>query len=154
MPMSVFVLNITTMVGLGVGIDYSLLIVTRFREERTRGLGPVAAAIRPVETAGSAVVASGVTVVVGFAALVFTPLFDTRSVGVGGLLVVPVAVLLATTFLPAALAILGRNIDRPKWLARPLARFHPPPGWEPWARWLAQRPWQALAPGGVGHARP
>jgi RND superfamily putative drug exporter len=147
-PMSVFVLNITTMVGLGVGIDYSLLIVTRFREELNRGLAPVDAAIRTVETAGSAVVTSGVTVVVGFAALVFTPLFDTRSVGVAGLLVVPVAVLLATTFLPAALAILGRNIDRPKWLARPLARFHAPTGWERWSRWLAHRPWRAVALGG------
>src|SRR5207237_2041890 len=66
--MSVFVLNITTMVGLGVGIDYSLLIVTRFREELNRGLSPVDAAIRTVETAGSAVVTSGLTVVVGFAA--------------------------------------------------------------------------------------
>src|SRR5439155_678161 len=65
-PMSVFVLNITTMVGLGVGIDYSLLIVTRFREELNRGLSAADAAIRTVETAGSAVVTSGLTVVVGF----------------------------------------------------------------------------------------
>src|SRR2546430_15614200 len=72
--------------------------------------------------------------VVGFAALVTTPLSDTRSVGVGGLFVVGVAVLLATTFLPAVLAILGRNIDRPKWLARPLARVPAPTGWERWAR--------------------
>ena len=151
-PMSVFVLNITTMVGLGVGIDYSLLIVTRFREELNRGLSPVDAAIRTVETAGSAVVTSGLTVVVGFAALVTTPLSDTRSVGVGGLLVVGVAVLLATTFLPAVLAILGRNIDRPKWLARPLARFHAPTGWERWARWLGHRPWRAVAVGGAAIA--
>src|SRR6058998_3290526 len=148
-PMSVFVLNITTMVGLGVGIDYSLLIVTRFREELNRGLSPADAALRTVETAGSAVVTSGLTVVVGFAALVTTPLSDTRSVGVGGLLVVGVAVLLATTFLPAVLAILGRNIDRPKWLARPLAKFHAPTGWERWARWLGHRPWRAVAVGGV-----
>src|SRR6266705_2425758 len=103
-PMSVFVLNITTMVGLGVGIDYSLLIVTRFREELNRGL------------------------------------------------LVAVAVLLATTFLPAVLAILGRNIDRPKWLARPLARFHAPTGWERWARWLGHRPWRAVAVGGAAIA--
>ncbi|HEX9282911.1 MAG TPA: MMPL family transporter [Gemmatimonadales bacterium] len=152
LPMSVFVLNITTMVGLGVGIDYSLLVVTRFREELNRGLSPVDAAIRTVETAGSAVVTSGLTVVVGFAALVTTPLTDTRSVGVGGLLVVAVAVLLATTFLPAALAILGRGIDRPKWLARPLARFHAPTGWERWARWLGHRPWRAVAFGGAAIA--
>src|SRR6059036_364285 len=152
LPMSVFVLNITTMVVLGVGIDYSLLIVTRFREELNRGLSAADAAIRTVETAGSAVVTSGLTVVVGFAALVTTPLSDTRSVGVGGLLVVGVAVLLATTFLPAVLAILGRNIDRPKWLARPLARFHAPTGWERWARWLGHRPWRAVAVGGTAIA--
>src|SRR6266566_2925482 len=150
--MSVFVLNITTMVGLGVGIDYSLLIVTRFREELNRGLSPIDAAVRTIQTAGSAVVTSGLTVVVGFAALVATPLSDTRSVGIGGLIVVAVAVLLATTFLPAALAILGRNIDRPKWLARPLARFHAPTGWERWARWLGHRPWRAVAIGGAAIA--
>jgi putative drug exporter of the RND superfamily len=148
-PMSVFVLNITTMVGLGVGIDYSLLIVTRFREELNRGLSPMDAAVRTIETAGSAVITSGLTVVVGFAALLTTPLSDTRSVGVGGLLVVFTAVLLATTFLPAVLAVLGRNIDRPKWLARPLARFHAPTGWERWARWLGHRPWRAVAAGGI-----
>ncbi|HEU5261081.1 MAG TPA: MMPL family transporter [Gemmatimonadales bacterium] len=151
-PMSVFVLNITTMVGLGVGIDYSLLIVTRFREELNRGLSSVDAAVRTIETAGSAVITSGLTVIVGFAALLTTPLSDTRSVGVGGLLVVAVAVLLATTFLPALLAVLGRNIDRPKWLARPLARFHTPTGWERWARWLGHRPWRAVALGGLGVA--
>jgi putative drug exporter of the RND superfamily len=150
--MSVFVLNITTMVGLGVGIDYSLLIVTRFREELNRGLAPIDAAVRTIQTAGSAVVTSGLTVVVGFAALILTPLTETRSVGVGGLIVVAVAVLLATTFLPAALAILGRNIDRPKWLARLLAWVHTPQGWERWARSLGHRPWRAIAGGGIAVA--
>src|SRR5207253_2664935 len=69
----------------------------------------------------------------------------TTMVGLGVL----VAVLLATTFLPALLAVLGRNIDRPRWLARPLARFHAPTGWERWARWLGHRPWRAVACGGV-----
>src|SRR5512143_3066027 len=145
--MSVFVLNITTMVGLGVGIDYSLLIVTRFREELNRGLSPVDAAIRTIRTAGSAVMTSGLIVVVGFGALVTTPLVETRSVGIGGLLVVAVAVLLATTFLPATLTLLGRDIDRPRWLARPLARLYAPTGWERWARWLGHRPWRAIAVG-------
>jgi RND superfamily putative drug exporter len=145
--MSVFVLNITTMVGLGVGIDYSLLIVTRFREELNRGLSPVDAAIRTIRTAGSAVMTSGLIVVVGFAALITTPLIETRSVGIGGLLVVATAVLLSTTFLPATLTLLGRDIDRPRWLARPLARIHAPTGWERWARWLGHRPWRAIAIG-------
>ncbi|HTR19889.1 MAG TPA: MMPL family transporter [Gemmatimonadales bacterium] len=147
-PMSVFVLNIATMVGLGVGIDYSLLVVTRFREELNRGLSPTDAAVRTIDTAGEAVITSGMTVVLGFAALLTTPLVETRSVGMGGLFVVTVAVLLAVTFLPAMLAILGRNIDRPRWLARPLARIHAPTGWERWARWLAHRPWRAIAIGG------
>src|SRR5256884_8964885 len=151
-PMSVFVLNITTMVGLGVGIDYSLLIVPRFREELNRGLSPADAAIRTVETAGSAVITSGLTVVVGFAALVTTPLSDTRSVGVGGVVVGGVAVLLATTFLPAVLALPGRNLDRPKWLARPLAPRHAPTGLARCARWLGHRPWRAVAGGGAALA--
>ncbi|HEY7685343.1 MAG TPA: MMPL family transporter [Gemmatimonadales bacterium] len=146
--MSVFVLNITTMVGLGVGIDYSLLIVTRFREELNRGLSPVDASIRTIRTAGAAVMTSGLIVVVGFAALITTPLIETRSVGLGGLLVVATAVLLATTFLPATLTLLGRDIDRPRWLARLLAKIHAPSGWERWARWLGQRPWPAIAIGG------
>src|SRR5439155_1030433 len=56
------------------------------------------------------------------------------------------------TPLPVFLAILGRNIDRPKWLARPLARFHAPTGWERWARWLGHRPWRAVAVGGAAIA--
>lgn len=147
--MSVFVLSITTMVGLGVGIDYSLLIVTRFREELNRGLSPKDAAVRTVQTAGRAVLVSGLTVTVGFAALLTTPLLETRSVGIGGLLVVATCVLLATTFLPVVLSLLGRNIDRPRWLARPLARFHAPTGWERWARWLGHHPWHAIALGGI-----
>ena len=109
-PMSVFVLNLTTMIGLGVGIDYSLLVVTRFREELSKGASRTAAAVTTLRTAGAAVVTSGLTVVVGFAALLFTPVIETQSVGIGGLIVVAAAVLLATTLLPALLAVLGRNI--------------------------------------------
>ena len=73
-PMSIFLLNLTTMIGLGVGIDYSLLMVTRFREELTRGYRRREAAERTMLTAGVAVFNSGLTVVVGFSALLFTPL--------------------------------------------------------------------------------
>ena len=72
-PMSVFVLNMTTMIGLGVGIDYSLLVVTRFREETARGLRRREAAMSTLRTAGRAVITSGLTVVVGFGALLLTP---------------------------------------------------------------------------------
>lgn len=148
-PMSVFVLNMTTMLGLGVGIDYSLLIVTRFREELNRGLRREEAAARALSTAGAAVLTSGMTVVVGFAALLLTPLVETQSVGIGGLVVVAVAVALSTTLLPALLAVLGRQIDRPRWLARRLTWYHAPTAWEKWARSLSRNPRRALAVGGT-----
>lgn len=146
-PMSIFVLSIATMIGLGVGIDYSLLIVTRFREEMSRGSSRRDAAVNTILTAGGAVITSGLTVVVGFGALIFTPLVETRSVGIGGLIVVGSAVLLSVTLLPALLAVIGRNIDRPRWLARKLAWYHSPQLWEKWARTLHRHPWRALTLG-------
>ncbi len=151
-PMSVFVLNLTTMIGLGVGIDYSLLIVTRFREELKRGLRRKEAAMKTMRTAGTAVITSGLTVMVGFAALLLTPLTDTRSVGIGGLIVVGVAVLLSVTLLPALLAILGKEIDHPRFLARRLAWYHSPLMWEKWARTLSRHPLRAMTYGGVAIA--
>ncbi len=151
-PMSVFVLNLTTMIGLGVGIDYSLLIVTRFREELKRGLRRHEAARRTLATAGSAVITSGLTVLVGFAALLIPPMVETRSIGISGLVVVAVAVLLSTTLLPALLAMLGRGIDTPRWLARRLAWYHAPTIWERWARSLGRHPYRALTLGGLGIA--
>ncbi|HQR16913.1 MAG TPA: MMPL family transporter [Gemmatimonadales bacterium] len=149
-PMSVFVLNLTTMIGLGVGIDYSLLIVTRFREELKRGLRRHEAARRTLATAGTAVITSGLTVLVGFAALLIPPMVETRSIGLSGLVVVAVAVLLSTTLLPALLAVLGRAIDTPRWLAKRLAWYHAPTIWERWARSLSRHPYRALTLGGVG----
>jgi RND superfamily putative drug exporter len=146
-PMSIFVLNMISMIGLGVGIDYSLLVVTRFREELNAGLRSTEAAVRTFKTAGHAVVTSGATVVVGFGALLLTPLTETRSVGIAGLVVVAAAVLLSTTLLPALLASLGRNIDRPKWLATRLAWYHRPQIWERWARGLSRHPYRAAAAG-------
>ena len=147
MPMSVFVLNMVSMIGLGVGIDYSLLVVTRFREELNAGLRQFDAAVRTFKTAGHAVLTSGSTVVVGFGALLLTPLSETRSVGVAGLVVVAVAVLLSVTLLPALLAVLGRTIDRPRWLAARLAWYHRPQIWERWARNLSRHPYRASAIG-------
>jgi RND superfamily putative drug exporter len=151
-PMSVFVLNMTTMIGLGVGIDYSLLVVTRFREELGRGLPRREAAIATMVTAGEAVITSGLTVVVGFGALLLTPAIETRSVGLGGLIVVAVAVLLSVTLLPALLALLGREIDRPRWMARRLAWYHAPQIWEKWARTLSRHPIRAMGYGGIAIA--
>jgi RND superfamily putative drug exporter len=144
MPMSIYVLNVTTMIGLGVGIDYSLLVVTRFREELDGGAAPAAAVARVLATAGSTVLMSGLCVIVGFAVLLATPLIETRSIGVGGVVVVAVAVLLALTLLPALLAVLGPRIGRPRRVRLSLARW-----WERWARAVSLHPGRALALGGA-----
>jgi RND superfamily putative drug exporter len=145
-PISVYVMSIMTMLGLGVGIDYSLLVVNRFREESERR-PPHEAAATAAATAGAAVVTSGLTVLVGFAALLLTPIVETRSIGIGGMIVVGVAVALATTLLPALLAILGPRIDWPGWLARRLAWYHAREPWRRWARMIIAHPGRALFAG-------
>ena len=100
-------------------------------------------------SAGLAVVTSGLTVIVGFAALFVVPLHETRSVAMGGLFVVGAAVMLAVTLLPAALALLGRSLDLPKWLAKRLAWYHAPQAWERWARWLSHHPYRAIVIGAL-----
>ena len=126
---SVVAMTIVTMVGLGVGIDYSLLMVSRFREELARSGDAGTPCGRMLATAGRAVVTSGGTVVIGFAALLFTPLVETRSVGLAGIVVVAVMVLLAVTLLPAALMLLGSGVDWPRWLAARLAWYRQPTLW-------------------------
>jgi RND superfamily putative drug exporter len=144
MPMSIFVLNITTMVGLGVGIDYSLLVVTRFREELDAGLPPPEAAEATIRTAAAAVITSGATVMVGLLALMIVPLADTRSVGIGGLVVVAVAITLSISFLPALLAVLGHAVDWPRRLQAQAARFRREVGWNKYALQISRNPVRAL----------
>ncbi len=143
-PMSIFVLNLTTMIGLGVGIDYSLLVVTRFREELETAPSRLEAAEETIRTASRTVIASGGTVMIGFLALIIVPLRETRSIGLGGILVVGTAILLSVTFLPALLAILGRHVDEPRWLARRLRRLRSGRAWNRYARAIARRPLLAV----------
>ena len=114
MPMSIFVLNLATLLGLGLGVDYSLLMTSRFREELARHEGPdrVAEAVRvTMATAGRAVFFSGLTVLLGLLGLVLFEFMILRSVGIAGAIVVGLAVLAATTLLPAILAIVGTRVD-------------------------------------------
>src|SRR5579859_6380852 len=118
--LSIFVLNITTLFGLGLGVDYSLFMVSRFREELARGRSVEDAVAMTVATAGRAVTFSGFTVSIGLAGLIFFHINMLHSVGLGGVLVVLLAVLAALTLLPAALAIIGTRINAfpvrlPKW---------------------------------------
>ena len=147
-PMSIFVLNLTTMIGLGVGIDYSLLVVTRFREEMDYTPNRLEAAAETIRTASRTVITSGGTVMIGFIALMIVPLQETRSIGLAGLFVVATSVALSVTFLPAMLAILGRHIDRPLWLARRLRRLRFG-RWNRYARAIARHPWRAVTISGA-----
>jgi RND superfamily putative drug exporter len=109
---SIFSLNLTTALGIGLGIDYSLFIVSRYREEMRHGLAPHDAVIRSVQTAGRTVLFSAVTVAISLAALLIFPLFFLRSFAYAGIAVVALALIGAIVFLPALLAALGPWVDR------------------------------------------
>jgi putative drug exporter of the RND superfamily len=109
--LSIFVLNITTLFGLGLGVDYSLFMVSRFREELALGRSIEEAVATTVATAGRAVTFSGLTVSIGLLGLILFPVNMLRSVGVGGVLVVSMAVIAAITLLPAAMSILGARVN-------------------------------------------
>lgn len=109
--LSIFLINFVTTLGLAVGIDYSLLIVQRVREERRNGLSTDEAIIRAGGTASRAVLFSGMTVVVALLGLVLVPTSIFRSLGVGAILVVAAAVILALTLLPAVLKLLGDKVN-------------------------------------------
>ena len=108
--MSVFVLSIATMLGLGLGIDYALFAVSRFREE-LEDHSVSEAVPRTVATAGRSIFFSGLAVLIGLSGLLFFPFMFIRSIGVGGVLVVFVSVVAALTLLPAVLGVLGHRVN-------------------------------------------
>ena len=135
---------LVALIGLGVAIDYSLLIVTRWREERERGLENERAVVAAGSSAGHALVLSGLTVAIGLLSLIALPVPFLRSVGMGGMLIPLVAVAAATTLLPATLAAWGPRLDR--------RRIHKSSttysrGWERWGRFVVRRRWIAGAAG-------
>jgi RND superfamily putative drug exporter len=128
------VTQVITLVGIAIGIDYSLLVVSRFREEMRAGADRIDATGRTVATAGRAVLLSGVTVAIGLAVLLALPVPFIRSMGLGGMLVPVAAVACGLTILPATLAALGPRVDSlrvypRRWRLReaalwgPIARF-------------------------------
>ena len=106
-----FVTLMVTMIGLAVGIDYSLLIVSRFREEMDRGLSKSAAAERAGSTAGRTVLFSGVTVIIALCGMLIVPFLFFQSLAIGAILVVAVALAATLTLLPAVLALLGPKVN-------------------------------------------
>jgi RND superfamily putative drug exporter len=141
---SIIVQFLIALVGLGIAIDYALLMVSRFRDELRAGRSHEDALIETVAHAGRSVIVSGSTVAIGLLALVALPLPLVRSMGIGGMLIPAVSVLASLTLLPALLAVLGRRID-----ALPLlpARRRQGRAWERWARFVLRRPVRVAAVG-------
>ncbi|MGH2636777.1 MAG: MMPL family transporter, partial [Actinomycetota bacterium] len=137
---SIFSINLTTALGIGLGIDYSLFIVSRFREEMHAGLSSDDAVVRAVETAGRTVLFSGLTVAISLSALLVFPMFFLRSFAYAGIAVVALASVGALVFLPSLLAVIGPRIDR--W--RLFRRTPKEPGdgaWRRIATFVMRRPW-------------
>jgi RND superfamily putative drug exporter len=134
---------LVALVGLGVAIDYSLLVVSRWREERTHGHTGDEAVQRAMETAGRAVVFSGITVAIGLLALIALPLPFLRSMGYGGMLIPLVSTLVAITLLPVILAKAGAKLDWPHRRTDDKASR----AWTRWAQAVSRRRWLAAGAG-------
>ena len=136
--------TLATMIGLGVGIDYALFIVTRHKLQLKEGMETRESIARSVATAGGAVVFAGFTVVIALCSLAFAGIPMVATLGFTAAIAVVVAVTAAATLLPAMLAALGPHINS---LRVQLGKTHPddkkPHGWLRWADWVADRPWTA-----------
>ena len=131
------------LIGLGVAIDYSLLVVSRWREERSHGRSGDEAVQKAMETAGRAVVFSGITVAIGLLALIALRLPFLRSLGYGGMLIPLVSTLVAVTLLPVVLAKLGPRLDWPHRRTDDTASR----AWTRWAAAVSRRRWVAAGTG-------
>jgi RND superfamily putative drug exporter len=146
---SIIVQFLIALVGLGVAIDYALLMIFRFRDELREGEDVETALVETMTHAGRSVVVSGSTVAVGLLSMLVLPLPFIRSIGIGGLLIPTVSVITAITLLPALLATLGPRINSVRVLPKRFVdRGHPEDGpWGRWARFVMRRPWPVAAAG-------
>jgi RND superfamily putative drug exporter len=133
-----------TMLGLGVGIDYALFIVTRHREGLAAGLETHEAVARACASSGSAVVFAGGTVVIALLSLLFAGIPIVTALGYSAAIVVAIAILAATTLLPALLAMLGPRIERLKVPFAPASHGDSSGSWARWAHWVADHRWTAM----------
>jgi RND superfamily putative drug exporter len=132
---SIIVQFLIALIGLGVAIDYSLLLVSRWREERAHGRSNEEAVVVAMKTAGHAVVASGVTVAISLLALLIVPVPALRSMGIAGMLIPLVSVSAVLTLLPALLSSVGPRVDYPRIRKEGTASR----GWSAWARLIVKR---------------
>src|SRR5947208_3637687 len=148
---SIVVQFLIALVGLGVAIDYALLMIFRFREELAQGEDVETALVEMMTHAGRSVIVSGSTVAVGLLSMIFLPLPFIRSIGIGGMLIPAVSVLAAITLLPALLATLGTRINSVRLLPKRFVdQGHPEDGW--WGRWAALVMRRPVPVGAVGLA--
>jgi len=147
---SIIVQFLVALVGLGVAIDYALLMIFRFREELRHGADRDAAMVRTMRHAGRSVIVSGSTVAVGLLSMIVIPLPFLRSIGIGGMLIPAVSVVTAITLLPALLYTLGPRINSLRVLPRRLVEGSDDPDagfWNRWARTVMRRPVAVAAVG-------
>jgi len=133
-PVSVVVKFLIALVGLAIAIDYALLVVVRWREERQRGAADGDAVVQAMQHAGRAVVFSGTTVGISLLALVALPVPFLRSVGIAGMLIPLISVAVAITLLPVVLATIGPRLDR----RHARREDHASRGWTAWARFVVR----------------
>ncbi len=155
LQLSILVQNLATMLGLGLGIDYALLMVSRFREALAEGYDPGHAADIAAGQAGRTLIISATTVAIGFSALLTVPISELRSIGIAGLLVTAFSVMLCTFILPWGLGLLGHRINAAR-VRLPGRRFKTRDRLcaanERWVRWgsiITRRPWTALLVAGI-----
>jgi putative drug exporter of the RND superfamily len=151
--LSILVQNLATMLGLGLGIDYALLMVSRFREAIAAGCDGPRASVLAARQAGRTLLISASTVAIGFLALLTVPISEIHSIGVAGVLVAGMSVLLTNTLVPTALGWLGRRIDfcklpfTPKLDERRAAIAGS--RWRRWGKLIVAHPWLALIVAGA-----
>jgi putative drug exporter of the RND superfamily len=153
--LSILVQNLATMLGLGLGIDYGLLMVSRFREALAEGYDPGHAADIAARQAGRTLIISATTVAIGFTALLTVPISELRSIGVAGLLVTVLSVMLCTFIVPWVLGLLGHRINAVR-VRLPDRRLKTRDSlcaaserWTHWGRIVTRRPWIALLAAGI-----
>jgi RND superfamily putative drug exporter len=139
---SIIVQFLVALVGLGVAIDYALLVVFRFREELTSHDSTEEALIETMTHAGRSVIVSGSTVAIGLVSMLLLPLPFIRSIGIGGMLIPVVSVLASITLLPAMLSLLGPRINRGRVMPKRFVQPHSPDDgfWGRWSRIVLRRP--------------
>ena len=146
--LSILVQNLATMLGLGLGIDYALLMISRFREAISAGHTGSVASVMAARQAGRTLLISASTVAIGFLALLTVPISEIRSIGVAGFLVAGISVLLTNTLVPAALALLGPRIDAGRMPFTPRLDEHRDARvgnrWRKWGKVIVAHPWLAL----------